>query len=334
MKILVIDQDQNFLQQVGDWYQDAKEKWGLQFYFAKNGVEAEAYLKKHSEIDIVVSDVDALNNHYSMIQSRTGKEDRKVILVSENEDISDISSAQDKGAHEHLKKPLRSKDLHRTITKTLNDIVQSNEIKDYTPGSYKKLKNTIEQTIHVISHLCELKDPYTSGHQHRVAIIAKMIGEELHLSEFQIEGIYLAGLLHDIGKMRIPTELLSRPGGLSETEMALIREHPQAGYDVLHEISFPWNIANFVLLHHERLDGSGYPNHRKRNDIPIEARIIAIADVFEAVTSFRPYRPALGVEYALEVLENGKGTLFDPLIVDKWHSVVRSTKELPFAQIK
>ena len=138
----------------------------------------------------------------------------------------------------------------------------------------------------------------------------------MSLPQDQIKGIRVAGLVHDIGKMSIPAEILAKPSKLSETEFDLIKAHPQAAYDILKSIDFPWPVADIILQHHERLDGSGYPKGIKDGDILLEARIIAVADVVEAMSSHRPYRPALGTDKALEEIEKNKGTLYDPEAVD------------------
>lgn len=179
-----------------------------------------------------------------------------------------------------------------------------------------KLQENLEDTIKAIATIVEVRDPYTAGHQRRVAELAKSIAQEIELTEEQVHGIYLAGLVHDLGKIKIPAEILSKPGRLIEYEYSLIKTHAQAGYDILKDIDFPWPIAQLVLQHHERLDGSGYPQGLKGDEICLEARILCVADVVEAMSSHRPYRPGLGVDAALHEIIRGRGTQFDPLIVD------------------
>jgi len=182
--------------------------------------------------------------------------------------------------------------------------------------SYQKLQKTMEDTIYTIGKIAETRDPYTSGHQKNVSQIATFIVQEMKLPQDKIEGIRIASLVHDIGKISLPAEILNKPTKLSEIEYNLIKDHCQVGYDVLKSIEFPWPVAEIVLQHHERLDGSGYPNKLKGDEIILEARIIGVADVVEAMSSHRPYRPALGIDKALEEISKNKGILYDPEVVD------------------
>jgi len=178
------------------------------------------------------------------------------------------------------------------------------------------LRTTLNGTIQAIGRTTETRDPYTAAHQRRVTQLACAIIKEMGLPKEQAEGTRVAGLMHDIGKMSIPAEILAKPSKLSETEFDLIKAHPQVAYDILKSIDFPWSVADIILQHHERLDGSGYPNGLKGEEILLEARILGTADVVEALSSHRPYRPALGIDKALEEIEKNKGTLYDPEVVD------------------
>jgi PAS domain S-box-containing protein/putative nucleotidyltransferase with HDIG domain len=179
-----------------------------------------------------------------------------------------------------------------------------------------KLQRALEDTIQAIGLTTETRDPYTAGHQRRVTQLACAVAKKMGLSEEQVESIRVAGLVHDIGKMSVPAEILSKPSRLTEIEFGLIKAHPQVAYDILATIKFPWPVAQIVLQHHERMDGSGYPKGLKGEEIMLEARILAVADVVEAMSSHRPYRPALGIDKALEEIEKRKGTLYDPKVVD------------------
>lgn len=159
--------------------------------------------------------------------------------------------------------------------------------------------------------ISEMRDPYTAGHERRVAEIAAAIGAELGFDADRQEGLQVAGHLHDIGKMTVPAEILSKPGKLRPAEYALIQEHAQASYDVLKGVEFPWPVAQIALQHHERMDGSGYPRGLMGDAILFDARIMAVADVVEAMSSHRPYRPGLGIEKALAEIERGSGTAYD-----------------------
>jgi len=182
--------------------------------------------------------------------------------------------------------------------------------------TYQKLKKTMDAAIDTMSRIIEAKDPYTSGHQQRVSQLATAIAKELNLSKDKVEGIRIASLIHDIGKIGLPTEILSKPRKLTDIEFRLIKEHSQIGYDILKSIDFSYPVANIILQHHERLNGSGYPNKLKGDEILLEARILGVADVVEAMSSFRPYRSALGTEKALEEITQNRGTLYDPQVVD------------------
>ncbi len=180
----------------------------------------------------------------------------------------------------------------------------------------ERLESSLLQTIQAIALTIEKRDPYTSGHQQRVAELAVAIGEKLGLSQHRIEGLRLGALIHDIGKVYVPTEILNRPGRLDDAQFLLIRSHPQVGYDIVKGIDFPWPLAKMVAQHHERLDGSGYPQGLKGDDILFESRILAVADVVEAMASHRPYRPALPLETAMEEIESHQSDWFDPSVTE------------------
>ena len=189
-------------------------------------------------------------------------------------------------------------------------------LRDLLDHYYESLEHLLEETVAALSSAVEKRDPYTAGHQRRVTQLACAIAKELHLSKKQISGIGMAAIIHDIGKLYVPAEILSKPSGLNEAELTLIKIHPQIGYDILKSIEFPWPIAEAILQHHERIDGSGYPQGLKGDEIILEARIIAVADVIEAMASHRPYRPALGINKAIEEVSQKRGLLYDPKIVD------------------
>ena len=179
-----------------------------------------------------------------------------------------------------------------------------------------KLKNSLDGSIQMAAAVTEMRDPYTAGYQQRVAKLATAIASEFGLGGEQVDGIHFGSLIHDVGKIAIPAEILSRPGRLSEIEFMLIKTHPQAGFSILNGIDFPWPVAQMILQHHERLDGSGYPSGLKGDEIILEARILIVADVVEAMSSHRPYRPGLGIEAALEEIKRGRGLCYDPKVVD------------------
>lgn len=183
-------------------------------------------------------------------------------------------------------------------------------------NSLNLLKKSFKGTIQAVSKMTELRDPYTSGHQHRVAKLSVAIAKELKLEPDVIEGVELAAAVHDIGKIEIPSEILTKPTKLTKLEYEIIKNHPQAGYEILKEIEFSYPIAKIILQHHERVDGSGYPNGLSGEEILLEAKIVSVADVVEAMASHRPYRASLGIESAIEEIKKYRGTWFDESVVD------------------
>jgi len=188
--------------------------------------------------------------------------------------------------------------------------------KEELKRSFEQQKIAMEGTVRAIAYTIETRDPYTAGHQRRVTKLACTIGEEMRLSKDQIEGLRMSGELHDIGKIYVPAEILSKPGQISEAEYTIIKTHSQVGHDILKTIEFPWPVARIVLQHHERIDGSGYPFGLKGEEILLEAKILAVADVLEAMATHRPYRPALSIEESLEEITKNKGKLYDSKVVD------------------
>ena len=194
-------------------------------------------------------------------------------------------------------------------------VIRRESERDVNTG-YEKLRETFTDVIRTMGQIVGKKDPYTIEHQERVALLALELGRRLGLQEDRCEGLQIAGMVHDIGKIEIPSEILSKPGKLSQIEFELIKTHAESGYDILREVDFPWPVAQIARQHHERLDGSGYPRGLKADEILLEARIIAVADVVESMMSHRPYRPSLGVEVALEEVSSKRGVLYDPDVVD------------------
>ncbi|MFY9328802.1 MAG: HD domain-containing phosphohydrolase [Georgfuchsia sp.] len=186
-----------------------------------------------------------------------------------------------------------------------------------------RLTQSMEDTIFSIAALVEMRDPYTAGHQTRVAELSVAIAHEMGLAKNEVHGIRLAAAIHDLGKIQVPAEILSKPSRLSDIEFALVKEHPKAGYDILNNIDFPWPIAQMVYQHHERIDGSGYPQGLKETEILIGAKILAVADVVEAMASHRPYRPGLGIDKAIKELLMHRGKYYDPCVVDACEKLFR-----------
>ncbi|OGP67711.1 MAG: hypothetical protein A2W27_10865, partial [Deltaproteobacteria bacterium RBG_16_44_11] len=204
----------------------------------------------------------------------------------------------------------------RIVLAFVRNITERKQAEEERKQSFVRLRKALGATVQAISMTVEMKDPYTSGHQRRVSDLARSIATEMGLSADRRDFIRTASSIHDIGKIAAPSEILSKPTKLTDLEFNLIKTHAQSGYDILKDIEFPWPVADVVLQHHERMDGSGYPRGLKGDDILLEARIMAVADVVESMASHRPYRPALGIEAALKEIEKNKGILYDDIVAD------------------
>ncbi len=206
--------------------------------------------------------------------------------------------------------------LIEAVANRLGDVTERKRAEEELKRYSQKLQELIDNITKAVALTTAMRDPYTSAHQQRVTQLACAIAEGMGLNKETLTEIRIAGSLHDIGKMHIPSEILTKPGKLTDTEFDMIKTHSKVGYDILKTIDFPWPIAPIVLQHHERADGSGYPSGLSAEDVLPEARILAVADVVEAMASHRPYRPALGIDKALEEISQKKGILYDPEVVD------------------
>lgn len=213
---------------------------------------------------------------------------------------------------------------HMPVVKK-GSIIGMISLRDLLDHYYENLEDVLEETVAALSSAVEKRDPYTAGHQERVAQLACAIAKEMHLTEKQISGLRMAAIIHDIGKLYIPTEILTKPVKLTDAEFNLIKIHSQIGYDILKGIEFPWPVADIVIQHHERLNGSGYPRGLTAKDILIEAKIIAVADVVEAMVNDRPYRPMLGMDKTLKEIQGKKNSHYDALAVDACVKVLKKT---------
>ena len=210
----------------------------------------------------------------------------------------------------------RTEQLARANDELHGKVLETRRSEDYLQNSLDRLERSLEGTFKAMAMTLELRDPYMAGHQHRVSGLAVALAQEMNLPWDQIEGLRLAGLIHDIGKIATPAEIMAKPRRLSKSEFQLVKDHPRVGYEMVKDIAFPWPVAHIILQHHERLDGSGYPEGLAGDAVLPEARILAVADVVEAVCSLRPYRPALGIEKALEEVRKGRGLRYDARVVD------------------
>ena len=209
------------------------------------------------------------------------------------------------------------------------DITERHRAERQIATYVKELEDSMQGTLQAVSNMIDLRDPYTAGHERRVGLIAAAIGSELGWTQERCHRLQLTGLVHDIGKIAVPAEILSKPGTLSPVEMQLIRAHAEAGYQILKDVPFPFPVADIIRQHHERLDGSGYPQGLSGDAILPEARVLAVADVIESISTHRPYRPARGLDVALSELEKGRGTLFDPAVVDAFSRLLAKGYTLP-----
>jgi putative two-component system response regulator len=234
------------------------------------------------------------------------------------------------GAYDYIYKPFQKKQVLVSVSNALRrkaldiqngfqleqlETIIKNQTIDVSVAN-NKLSRAIESIVEAMSMAIESRDPYTAGHQNRVANIAGAIAAKMEFSKERIHYLRMAAIVHDIGKISVPAEILNKPGKLSAAEFNIIKEHPTTGYNILKGIDFHYPLAEIVYQHHERIDGSGYPRQLKANAIHMEAKIIAVADVLEAMASHRPYRPALGIDIALDEIIKNRGRGFDPDIAD------------------
>jgi putative nucleotidyltransferase with HDIG domain len=247
----------------------------------------------------------------------------KTELVMENRRLVELTKKQNDELLE-LNKTLEDK-----VKEKISDLlVKAEELK----VSYEKSQMILNGTVKTMSKIVETRDPYTSGHEAKVAIISCKIAEEMVLPKEQIEAIRVAAALHDIGKISVPSEILTKPGHLSDLEMEIIKTHCRVAYDILKTIKFPYPVAEIILQHHERMDGSGYPQGLKGDKILMEARIIGTADVIDAMASHRPYRAALGVDVAIKEIVKYKGILYDSTVVDTCLKLYKTMGKAVFTQ--
>lgn len=217
---------------------------------------------------------------------------------------------------------LRTLELETTNDRLREEVGEKRKTQVKLERSLARLEAVMVETIQSMATIVEKRDPYTAGHQSRVARLAKAIASQMGLTEETVRTTYLAALIHDVGKIAVPAEILSKPTRLSAVEFGLIKMHPVEGFEIIRNVEFPWPLATIVRQHHERLDGSGYPDGAQGDDIHVEARIIAVADVVEAMSSHRPYRPKLGLDVAMNEVQSNMGTLYDERAVKACHQLI------------
>jgi putative nucleotidyltransferase with HDIG domain len=285
---------------------------------AADGLEALKILDREP-VDVVITDISMPNMDGMELAGKIRRHHGADVIVmtgfAENLTYEDIIA---QGASDFIHKPVGVREIIVRLERVIRErtiFSEQRRTEKELRSSLQKLQRVLSQTVDALASSLEKRDPYTAGHQQRVALLAHAVALRMGLPEGQAEGIRIAGILHDIGKISVPTDILTKPGRLSVNEFNLIKEHPQVGYDILKDIEFEPPVATSIIQHHERLNGSGYPEGLTGPGIIIEARILAVTDVVEAMASHRPYRPSLGVDKALEEIAAHSGTLYDSDVV-------------------
>jgi len=325
-KIMVVDDEKLLCRMLGRLL----TKNGYGFIAANSVEEAKEHLERE-EIDLVLCDVNMpgvsgielashIKSHYM---------DTAILMLTAIDDPGTAEDAIDAGVYGYMVKPVKPSEVIINVRNALRmrDLEIANRrylqnLENMVQCRSGQLRKAMEGIIRAMSLTVESRDPYTSGHQHRVSGLAGAIAVRMGLPGDQVQGTRLAAMIHDLGKISVPAEILSKPSRLSNIEFSLIKVHPEVGYNILSAVEFPWPIATIVKQHHERIDGSGYPLGLSKNEILVEARIISVADVVEAMVSHRPYRPALGIEKAIEEISNGSGRLYDPEVTKACLSLI------------
>ena len=300
---------------------------------AKNGPKAIDYAEKHLPdlilLDIMMPDM----NGYevcSHLKADLRTKDIPVIFITALIESGHKTRGFEVGGVDYITKPFHAAEVKARVRTHLSLKLMREELnaqnimlEDKVKTKTAEIQQLFEATLKTMALAVEIRDPYTAGHQQRVAKLACAIAKEMDLPEDQITAIRFAGTLHDIGKIRIPVPILTRPGKLLDEEIKLIRVHSQVGFDILKNIPARWPVARIVLQHHEKLDGSGYPGRLTSEKILLESKILTVADVTEAVSSFRPYRPARGLDFALNDIMENKGKLYDSDAVDACYKLFK-----------
>ncbi len=318
-KILAADDDLIALRIL----KSALKKFGCTVISARDGIEAYEILQR-GEAQLAVLDWMMPGMNGPEICRKMREEDRLksiyIILLTSRDSREDRIAGLRAGADDYITKPFNREELSARVQVGFRVVKLQNRLEGRVKEleevlalrqRVRDLRKTMDGVIKVISLIGEIIDPYTAGHQRRVADLACAIAREMGLPERQIDCIFISGTVHDIGKIAVPKKILSNPGKLSEIEFGIIKTHPEVGHDILKTVEFEFPVAKIVLQHHEKLDGSGYPFGATAENVLLESKILSVADVVEAVASHRPYRAALGVDKALRIIENGKGSHFD-----------------------
>lgn len=325
--ILIVDDEK----QIRNLLKYILDKDNYQCVMAANAGEARCCLKEQ-QFELVLCDVNMPGETgLSLIQHLfTEYPNTAVIMITAADDPELAEKALELGAYGYIIKPFKAAEVKINVSNALRRRkLEIENVNHRTHLSKKvtqrtaelqeamaKLKKSMEGIIQAMATTVEMRDPYTAGHQRRVTDLALAVAEELSLAPDQRSGLKMAGDIHDLGKISIPAEILAKPTQLTKMEYDIIKTHPQIGFDILKDIEFPWPVAQIVYQHHERLNGTGYPEGLMDKDILLEAKILTVADVVEAMASHRPYRPGLGIDVALAEISENKGVLYDPAVVD------------------
>lgn len=282
----------------------------------------EAFLKELKDFlpDLILADylLPAYDGFTALEDHQRAGNGAPFIFVSGKMGEETAVEAMKRGATDYVLKQ-RLERLAPAVQRALHEVDEHSErlrAEEKLRKTLAEMRKAMGGVIQAFIYTVESRDPYTAGHQQRVADLARSIASMMGLGSEQIEAVRMGGSIHDLGKIQVPAEILSKPGALTPLEYEMIKRHPKTGYEILKDVDFPWDIARIVLQHHERLDGSGYPDGISGEDIEVESRVMAVADVVEAMSSHRPYRPALGIDKALEEIVSRKGVAFDADAVD------------------
>ena len=308
---------------------------------AADAVEARSRLEEE-EFDVILCDINMPGESgLDLVRDLRGRRaDLAAVMVTGADEPAIAKTAFEVGAYDYIVKPLEQNRVLISVTNALHrrdlEVVgrayrnmlelMVAERTENLQSALEKLQRTLCGVIHAMALTIEQRDPYTAGHQERVAHLACAMATTMHLPEEQVKGLEMAAHIHDIGKIRVPSEILSRPGQLSDIEFALIKTHPKVGYEILRPIEFPWPVAEIVYQHHEKIDGSGYPRGLVDKEILTEAKILTVADVVEAMAFHRPYRAALGIDKALNEIVRGKGRFYEPEVVKACLAVFKGNR--------
>ncbi len=326
-KVMIVDDEKSIRITLSEFL----KKEGYDVIAAENCETAMGLLQEH-DCDAVLTDIIMpRQSGVSLLRYIHGRKPGiQVIMMTGEPTVDTAVEAVRAGARDYLAKPIARDELIKTVSQAVSykqlldekerlereNREQRENLERLVEERTDKLRQAMLNTAYATAAMLDLRDPYTAGHQRRVGGLASSIGGEMDLPEDTLEGLHLVGCIHDIGKIIVPTDILTKPSKLSKPEYEIMKEHPEKGYDILKNFEMPWPVAEIVYEHHERLDGSGYPRGLKAGALRLETCIIAVADVVEAMMTHRPYRPSLGLAAAMNEISSNKGILYDADVAD------------------